>query len=202
MWTLLGRPGVILQARERLDLTVGGFSVVKKFIGGAVALSVASVLVLAGCSGGSRLMPTAGQAGDMSAGGVSFSPASKAAPITYKGPKVSNKPEIDLYSTTAATPGYSASFTLTQKGNTGAFKYAFKAVSGFTNNCPQTSNATYAISPASGKKAKKGKYSVKATSKGAAGECLVTFTGADSATLKLLLTFTTSGVVVGERHTH
>ncbi|HEY1978259.1 MAG TPA: hypothetical protein VGG89_17030 [Candidatus Baltobacteraceae bacterium] len=128
--------------------------------------------------------------------GVSLAP-NAAAPIAYKGNKVGGKPEIDLYSTAPATAGYSATFTVTQKGFTN-FKYAFKAVSGFTNNCPKTASATYALSPASGKAAKKGKYTVKATSKGAAGACLVTFTGANKATLKVTLTFTTSGVVVGK----
>jgi hypothetical protein len=117
-------------------------------------------------------------------------------PIAYKGPKVAKKPEVDLYSATPATAGYSATFTLTQKGGTGAFKYTFKAVSGFTNNCPKTANGSYAISPASGKKAKKGKYTVKAAGKGVAGACAVTFTGASKKKLKLMLTFTTSGVVV------
>lgn len=169
---------------------------VRKFIGSAVALSVASVLILAGCSGGSRLTP-AGPGDGMSAPGVAMAP-NAAGSIVYKGPKVGSKPEVDLYSTTANTAGYSATFTLTQSGFTGAFKYGFKAVSGFTNNCPKTSKATYAISPASGKKANKGKYTVKATSKGAAGACLVTFTGGSSKTLKVTLTFTTSGVVVGK----
>ena len=169
---------------------------VKKFIGGAIALSVASVLVLAGCSGGSRLTPSVADGGGMSAPAMIRPDA--AASIVYKGPKVSNKPEIDLYSTTAATAGYSATFTLTQKGFTGGFKYGFKAVSGFANNCPKTSNASYSISPASGKKAPKGKYTVKATSKGAAGACAVTFTGASKQTLKVTFTFTTSGVVIGK----
>jgi hypothetical protein len=118
--------------------------------------------------------------------------------IVYKGPKVSGKPEVDLYSTTKAASGYSATFTLTQSGGTGAFKYGFKAVSGFTNNCPKTAHASYAISPASGKKAPKGKYTVKASGKGTAGACAVTFTGASNETLKVMLTFTTSGVVVGK----
>ena len=168
----------------------------KKLIGGAVALSVASVLVLAGCSGGSRMMPTVNPGEPPVAG---FGLAPHAGSIVYKGPKVGTKPEVDLYSTTAATPGYSATFTLTQSGFTGGFKYGFKPVSGFTNNCPKTTSASYAISPASGKKAKNGKYTVKATSKGAAGACLVTFTGASKKTFKLTLTFTTSGVVVGKQ---
>lgn len=170
---------------------------VKKFIGGALALSVASVLVLAGCSGGSGLTPTVNPAAPSSA----VAPHA-AGPILYKGPKVSKKPEVDLYSTTPATAGYSASFTLKQSGGTGAFKYAFKAVSGFTNNCPKTANASYAISPASGKKAPKGKYTVKASGKGTAGACAVTFTGASKKTLKLMLTFTSSGVVVGKPPSH
>lgn len=169
---------------------------VKKFIGGAIALSVASVLVLAGCSGGSGMTPTVNPGGPAMPG-VSLRPDA-ASPIVYKGPTVSKKPEIDLYSTTAATAGYSATFTLTQKGFTGGFKYGYKPVSGFTNNCPKTASASYAISPASGKKAKSGKYTVKATSKGAAGACSVTFTGASSKTIKVTLTFTTSGVVVGK----
>lgn len=168
---------------------------VKKFIGGALALSVTSVLVLAGCSGGSGLTPNVNPGPAVPSSVVA---PHAAGPIVYKGPKVSKKPEVDLYSTTPATAGYSASFTLKQSGGTGAFKYAFKAVSGFTNNCPKTANASYAISPASGKKAPKGKYTVKATGKGTAGACAVTFTGASKKTLKLMLTFTSSGVVVGK----
>lgn len=168
----------------------------KKFIGGATALSVASVLIFAGCSGSSRMTPSINPGGPPMAD-VAVAPGAAAAPIVYKGPKVGTKPEVDLYSTTAATAGYSASFTVTQKGFT-KFKYGFKPVPGFTNNCPKTASATYALSPASGKAAKKGKYTVKATSKGAAGACLVTFTGASKKTLKVTLTFTTSGVVVGK----
>ncbi|HZY98920.1 MAG TPA: hypothetical protein VFE36_05065 [Candidatus Baltobacteraceae bacterium] len=168
---------------------------VKKFIGAVAALSVASVLVLAGCSGGSRLTPAVGDG--MSAPGVAMAPNAAGA-ITYKGPKVGSKPEVDLYSTTPATAGYSSTFTLTQSGFTGAFTYGYKPISGFTNNCPKTASATYAISPASGKKASKGKYTVKATAKGAAGACQVTFTGGAKKTLKVTLTFTTSGVVVGK----
>jgi hypothetical protein len=124
------------------------------------------------------------------------------AKIVYKGPKVSGKPEVDLYSVTPATAGYSAAFKLTQKGFTGAFTYKYKAISGYTNNCPKTASASYSISPKSGKTAKKGKYTVKATSTAAAGACLVTFTGASKKTLKLVLTFTTSGVVVGKTPSH
>jgi hypothetical protein len=135
------------------------------------------------------------------AGGISFAPHA-VAPIVYKGPKVSGKPEVDLYSNTPATAGYSATFTITQKGFTGAFKYSFKPISGQTNNCPKTTIASYTISPASGKVAKKGKYTVKATSKAAAGECLATFTNTTKKTLKVTLTFTTSGVVVGQHPSH
>jgi hypothetical protein len=119
-------------------------------------------------------------------------------PIVYKGPTVSKKPEVDLYSSTAATPGYSATFTITQKGNTN-FTYKFAAVKGFANNCPNVkSGKAYTVSPASGKPAPKGKYTVKATGSAKAGECLMTLTGASARTLKVLLTFTTSGVVVGQ----
>ena len=169
---------------------------VQKFVGGALAVSVAAVLVLSGCSG-NRLMPGASDAGPGTAG-ISVAPESGASPIVYKGPKVKNKPEVDLYSTTAKTPGSNASFKLSQSGNSSPFTYAFKAVPKFANNCPKTSKASFAVSPASGSQAKGGKYTVKATSKGAAGECAVTFTGASGATLKVLLTFTTSGVVVGK----
>jgi hypothetical protein len=171
--------------------------VVKKFIGGAVALSVASVLILSGCSGSSRVTPAVNPGGPPMPGGISFAPDAKVPPIVYKGPKVSGKPEVDLYSTTPATAGYSATFTLTQKGFTGAFKYTTKPISGQTNNCPKTAAASYVISPKSGKRAKKGKYSVKAISTASAGECLVIFKGYKK-TLKLVLTFTTSGVVVGQ----
>ena len=167
----------------------------KKFIGGALGLSASAVLILSGCSGSSQVTPSVNPGGPPMAG-MAWAP-NAGNPIAYKGNKVGGKPEIDLYSTTAATAGYSATFTVTQKGFT-KFKYAFKAISGFTNNCPKTASATYAISPASGKAAKKGKYTVKATSKGAAGACLVTFTGASKQTLKVTLTFTTSGVVVGK----
>jgi hypothetical protein len=170
--------------------------VAKKFVGGALAFSVASIVVLAGCTGGSRLTPTV-NAGGPAAPAAAWAP-NAVGPVVYKGPKVANKPEVDLYSTTPATAGYSATFTLTQKGGTGAFKYAFKAVPGYANNCPKTASASYAISPASKKKAKKGKYTVKAAGKGIAGACSVTFTGTSKKTLKLLLTFTTSGVVVGQ----
>lgn len=170
---------------------------VKKFIGGALALSVASVLVLAGCSGGSGMTPSVNPGGPAMPG-VAFAPDAKAAPIVYKGPKVSGKPEVDLYSTTPATAGYSATFKLSQKGYTGAFKYKFKAISGFANNCPKTASASYAISPKSGKTAKKGKFSVKSAASAVAGACQVIFTGASKKTLKLTLTFTTSGVVVGK----
>lgn len=173
---------------------------VKRFIGGAMALSAASILVLAGCSRGSGLTPTLNPGGP-AAPAAPLAPDA-VGPIVYKGPKVSNKPEVDLYSTTPATPGYSATFTLTQSGGTGAFKYAFKTVSGFRNNCPETKAASYAISPASGKKAANGKYTVKAAGKGTAGACAVTFTGASKNTLKLMLTFTTSGVVVGKPPSH
>jgi hypothetical protein len=54
------------------------------------------------------------------------------------------------------------------------------------------------ISPASGKAAKNGKYTVKATGKSIAGGCSVTFSGASNATIKVTLTFTTIGVVVGQ----
>lgn len=166
-----------------------------KLVAGAAALSVASVLVLSGCSGSSPMTPAVNPGGPAMPG-ISLAP-NATAPIAYKGNKVGGKPEIDLFSTTAGTSGYSATFTVTQKGFT-KFKYAFKAISGFTNNCPKTSSASYTTSPASGKAAKKGKYTVKATSKSVAGACLMTFTGANKKTLKVTLTFTTSGVVVGK----
>ncbi len=167
---------------------------VTKSVGVSLALSVALVLILAGCSGRSDVIPAVNPGGP--ALPVAVWAPDAAGPIVYNGPKVSKKPEVDLYSTTPTAPGYSAKFTLTQKGGSGAFTYAFNAVSSFTNNCPKTANVSYAISPASGKKAKKGKYTVKATAKGTAGACMVTFTGASKKTLKLMLTFTTSGVVI------
>jgi len=173
--------------------------VVKKFVGGAAALSVASVLVLAGCSGLGRMTPSVpGGAGMAPSWHAPLSPDAKPAPIKYKGPKVGKNPEIDLYSSTPATPGYTASFTITQTGNT-KFTYAYKGVKGFTNNCPNAKTGKgYKVSPASGKPAKKGKYTVTATSTAPAGECSMTITGASKQTLKVLLTFTTSGVVVGQ----
>lgn len=176
---------------------------VKKFFGGAAAVSVASIFVLAGCSGLGRMTPSVpGGAGMGSSVRVPLMIPDAGAAIVYKGPKVAKKPELDLYSTTVATPGYTLSFTATQKGNTKPFTYAFATVKGFTNNCPNAKSKAaraYLVSPASGKPAKKGKYTVKVAGASApAGECAMTLTGASKKTLKVLLTFTTSGVVVGQ----
>ena len=123
-----------------------------------------------------------------------FKPVASA--IVYTGPKVSAAPEVDLYSTTPATAGYSATFTATQAGWTGSFKkaftYSFAAVTGKTNNCPGGSGPAYTVSPGSG--ALGTSYTVTATANAPAGECLMTMTGGAASTVKVLLTFTTSGI--------
>jgi hypothetical protein len=129
--------------------------------------------------------------------------APKLSAIVYTGPKVGAAAEIDLYSTTPATPGYTGSFTATQAGWTGTFKknltYAFAAVSGKTNNCPGSGGPAYTVTPASGAAAASG-YAVTATASAPAGECMMTMTGGGGATLSVLLTFTTSGIGINGQH--
>jgi hypothetical protein len=126
--------------------------------------------------------------------------APKLADISYSGPMVSGAPEIDLYSTTPATQGFSGAFTATQKGWSGKFKeaftYAFAGISGKTNNCPGPSGA-YTVTPGSKKVATD--YTVSATAGAGAGECLMTMTGGGGKTLAITLTFTTSGIVINGR---
>jgi hypothetical protein len=129
---------------------------------------------------------------------VQFAP--KLSSIDYEGPTVSSNPEIDLYSTTPATQGFSGTFSVTQDGWSGKFKqpfeYAFKGISGKSNNCPGPSGA-YLVSPASNRIATN--YTVSATSSAGAGECLMTMTGGGGETVAITLTFTTSGIVISGR---
>jgi hypothetical protein len=126
----------------------------------------------------------------------------KLADIVYSGPTVNGAPEIDLYSTTPATQGFSGAFTVTQKGWSGKFKkaftYAFEGISGKTNNCPGPSGA-YSVTPPSKRVATD--YTVSATSNAGAGECLMTMTGGGDKKLAITLTFTTSGIVINGRQT-
>jgi hypothetical protein len=126
-------------------------------------------------------------ASNVSSATASFAPALP--PIAYSGPMVNSAPEIDLYSTNGANPGYSASFTLTQAGwNSGSFASAFTyTLGGSNNNC-----TSYAVSPASGTSST---YTVTVASSPAAGKCTLTATGGAGLTLTVLLTYTTSGVV-------
>ncbi|MBV8147479.1 MAG: hypothetical protein JO092_00145 [Candidatus Eremiobacteraeota bacterium] len=128
---------------------------------------------------------------------VKFAP--KLSSIDYDGPTVGGKPEIDLYSTTPATQGFSGAFSVTQNGWSGKFKkpftYAFKGIGGKSNNCPGPSGA-YSVSPASKKIATI--YTVSATAKAGAGECLMTMSGGGK-TVAITLTFTTSGIVINGR---
>jgi hypothetical protein len=118
--------------------------------------------------------------------------------IVYTGPLVSSAPEIDLTSSTPATTGYSGSFTATQAGFTapypGAFAQSLSAVTGFTNNCA----TAYTIAPASG--AAGSSFTISGAAGAAAGECLLTLTGALGQTKAVLLTFTTTSVGVNGRH--
>jgi hypothetical protein len=129
---------------------------------------------------------------------IKFAP--KLAGITYRGPTASGAPEIDLYSTTPATQGFSGAFTVTQKGWSGKFKkaftYAFTGISGKTNNCPGPSGA-YKVTPSSRTVATD--YTVSATAGAGPGECLMTMTGGGGKTLAITLTFTTSGIVINGR---
>jgi hypothetical protein len=126
-----------------------------------------------------------------------FAPA--AAAITYTGPLVSSKPEIDLDGTVPGTGAYSGAFTATQSGWSGSpfdkpFTYAFAAVAGKTNDCPGTAGAAYTISPASGTAGTA--FTVTATANPAAGACALTITGAGGKTIGVTLTFTTTNVSV------
>jgi hypothetical protein len=126
---------------------------------------------------------------------TTFSP--QLSDIDYKGPMVNKAPEIDLYSTTPATQGFSGTFKVTEKGWTGKYKkpftYAFKSIKGKTNNCPGPGGA-YTVKPASKKIATD--YTISATAGAGAGECLMTMTGGGGKTLGITLTFTTSGIVI------
>ena len=130
---------------------------------------------------------------------ANFAPA--LANIVYTGPSVSG-PEIDLTSTTPATPGYQGNFTATQAGWTPnpfkkPFKYAFAAVGGFANNC----STAFTVTPASGKPGTA--FTVKAKAGAAAGECTMTLTGGANKKLAVLLTYTTTSVGVnGEQAPH
>lgn len=121
------------------------------------------------------------------------------ATIVYTGAKVSGNPEIDLYSNTPATAGYSGAFTATEAGYSAPFTYTFAAISGQTNNCPGTGSAQYTTSPASG--AAGTSFTVSSTSANNAGECLMTISGGGGATLNVILTYTTSSIGVnGKKH--
>lgn len=152
---------------------------------------------LAACSG-SGVTPSTGSQLAMSDGAQA---APKIGNIVYTGPecKAGTKgcpkahPEIDLFSTQPRTDGYSGSFKLAQAGWTKPFTYKFGSVTGHPNNCPGTSTAAYSLTPASGKAGRT--YTARA-SKSKAGECLVTFTGGDKKTVKVVLTYTTSSVGV------
>jgi hypothetical protein len=114
--------------------------------------------------------------------------------ITYSGPNPT-APEIDLTSTTPATTGYSGAFTASQLGWSNSpfnkkFTYALSAVPSFANNCA----TAFTISPASGGGG--GPFTVSGKAGAAAGECSMTITGGAGATLRVLLTFTTTSVGV------
>lgn len=130
-------------------------------------------------------------------GSAKFAP--KLSAIAYSGPKNGSSPEINLYST-SGNPGFSANFTATEKGWTGkykkAFTYAFKGISGQTNNCPGAGGA-YTVTPAS--KNLGTKYSVQATNSASAGECMMTMTGGGGKTLAIKLTFTTTSIGINGR---
>lgn len=122
---------------------------------------------------------------------AAFAPTNGA--IQYSGPLVNGSPEIDLYSPTAGTLGFSASFTLTQPGwNGGSFANAFTYVLGGTgNNC-----TSYVVTPASGTA---NTYTVSVGNSPSAGTCTLTATGGVSLTLNVLLTYTTSGIGINTR---
>jgi len=113
------------------------------------------------------------------------------APV-YSGPEVSGIPEIDLYSTTSGSSGFSGSFTVAQTGwNAGSFDKAFTYKTASTGSSPNC--GSYAISPASGS----GKsYTVSATASSVAGECDLIVTGGAGKSTTVLLTFTTSSIGV------
>jgi hypothetical protein len=140
---------------------------------------------------------------------VTFAPALSA--IVYAGAtSSSSKPEIDLYSTTPATNGFSGAFTATQTGWTPApfgkpFTYTFAPIAGNTNDCPTAANPAFAVSPASGAVGTSFTVSVSSALQAAtnanpyAGECLMTLEGGAGKTIGVVLTFTTSGVVIGKK---
>lgn len=126
---------------------------------------------------------------------------------------VASQSEIDLYSLTPSTTGFSGQFTATQAGWTGSFGKAFTQTFAPvtsptplpTNDCPGTSVNAYAITPASGTVGTSFTVSVSSGAQGTyyanyAGECTMTINGGGGKSATVLLTFTTSGIGISTRH--
>lgn len=110
-------------------------------------------------------------------------------PIAYAGPEDAGTPEIDLYNAQSGQPGYSGSFTVTQPGWSGTpFNNNFSySLGGKSNNC-----SSFAVTPSSGTAAA---YTVTVGSSPVAGTCVLTITGAPSASAQsVVLTYTTNSI--------
>jgi hypothetical protein len=144
--------------------------------------------------GGLAIAPVTLAASATGASGTSAQFAPSLLPIAYTGPKDDGTPEIDLYNPDSGQPGYSGSFTLSQAGWSGnPFNNDFTyALGGKNNNC-----SSFTVSPNSGSAAA---YTVALDSSPVAGTCVLTITGASSATTQnVVLTYTSNSIGVSSK---
>ncbi len=135
------------------------------------------------------------------------------APIVYAGPTATpppHVPEIDLYSSTKGSAGSSGTFTAAQKGWTGtfgkAFSVTFAGIDLQADDCPGSANPAFAVTQTPGPAnsaftvAISNALSQSSNPGNFAGECMMTLKGGGAKTQQVVLTFTSSGVVIGAGH--
>ncbi len=144
--------------------------------------------------GGLAIAPVTLTASAAGTSGATARFAPSIAGVAYSGPRNAGQPEIDLYNPSSGQPGYSGSFTASQAGWSAApFSRDFTyTTGGHNNNC-----ASFVITPGSGQGQA---FTARVGASPVAGTCLLTVTGATSASTQLVtLTYTTNSVGVSVR---